>query len=80
MPQTSLMGSGCLSDAGEQIKTLGFRKALIVTDKVLNIDVKLVESLTAVLKKNGVDYSVFDDTKPNPTETNVNDGLKNAEK
>lgn len=76
MPQTSLMGSGCLSDAGEQIKTLGFRKALIATDKVLNIDVKLVESLTAVLKKNGVDYSVFNDTKPNPTVTNVNDGLK----
>lgn len=76
MPQTSLMGSGCLADAGEQVKTLGFKKALIVTDKVLNIDVKLVDKLTAVLKKNGIDYSVFDETKPNPTVTNVNDGLK----
>lgn len=76
MPQTSLMGSGCLADAGEQVKTLGFKKALIVTDKVLNIDVKLVDKLTAVLKKNGIDYAVFDETKPNPTVTNVNDGLK----
>lgn len=76
MPQTSLMGSGCLSDAGEQIKSLGYKKALIVTDKVLNVEVKLVNRLKDVLVKNGITYAIFDETKPNPTVTNVNDGLK----
>jgi alcohol dehydrogenase len=70
------MGSGCLSDAGEQIKALGFKKALIVTDKVLNVEVKLVNKLKSVLEKNGIAYAVFDETKPNPTVSNVNDGLK----
>lgn len=30
------MGAGCLNDAISSIKAQGFRKGLIVTDKVLN--------------------------------------------
>lgn len=75
MPQVSLMGSGCLGNAGTEIKALGFQKALIVTDKVLNEEVKLVDKLTAILDENGIKYAIFDETKPNPTMKNVNDGL-----
>ncbi len=35
MPAISLMGADCLKDAGDQVGELGFKKALIVTDKVL---------------------------------------------
>lgn len=74
MPPQSLMGPGCLKDAGSEIKSLGFKKALIVTDEIL-CDIKLVDELTNVLKENGVDYAIYNKTKPNPTVTNVNEGL-----
>ncbi|MGL5542978.1 MAG: L-threonine dehydrogenase, partial [Fusobacteriaceae bacterium] len=75
MPPMSLMGIGCLKDGCDQIVTLGFKKALIVTDKVL-VDIKLVDKLTQLLAERKIEYVIFDETKPNPTVTNVNDGLQ----
>ncbi|GLI58027.1 alcohol dehydrogenase [Propionigenium maris DSM 9537] len=75
MPPQSLMGPGCLNDAGAEIKSLGFKKALIVTDKVL-CDIKLVDKLTDVLKVNDIQYVIYNKTKPNPTVINVNEGLE----
>lgn len=75
MPSINLMGPGCLTEVGADIKSLGFKKALIVTDKVL-IDIGLVTKIKDVLSKNCVEFVIFDDTKPNPTCTNVEDGLK----
>lgn len=74
MPSINVMDKNALSDAGEMIKGYGFKKALIVTDKVLN-DIGLVKKLTAVLDANNVAYAIFDETKPNPTVTNVHDGV-----
>ncbi len=75
MPPVSLMGPECLKEAGKDIRDLGFKKALIVTDKVL-VNIKLVDELTKVLDSNRIEYVIYDGTKPNPTVTNVNDGLK----
>jgi len=75
MPQQSLMGPGAISEAGLEIKSLGFEKALIVTDEVL-CNIGLVKNLTKVLEENGVKYAIYNKTKPNPTVTNVNEGLK----
>lgn len=75
MPPQSLMGPGCLNDAGAEIKSLGFKRALIVTDKVL-CDIKLVDKLTEVLKVNDIQYVIYNKTKPNPTVINVNEGLE----
>lgn len=74
MPPVNLMGPNCLEDAGKDIKSLGFKKALIVTDKVL-VEIGLVNKLTKVLEANTIEYLIFDETKPNPTVTNVEDGL-----
>ncbi len=74
MPPQSLMGPGCLNDAGAEIKSLGFKKALIVTDHVL-CDIKLVDKLTDVLDTNDIQYVIYNKTKPNPTVTNVDEGL-----
>lgn len=74
MPQVNIMDKNALGDAGEMIKDLGFKKALIVTDKVLN-EIGLVNKLTDTLSSNGIEYTIFDETKPNPTVTNVHDGL-----
>lgn len=75
MPSVNLMGPGALTDAGEQIQALGLKRALIVTDKVLN-DMGLVSKLTGVLKDRNVDYVVYDGTQANPTVGNVESGLK----
>ncbi|MGL5123665.1 MAG: L-threonine dehydrogenase, partial [Fusobacteriaceae bacterium] len=75
MPPMSLMGAGCLKDGCEEIVSLGFKKALIVTDKVL-VSIKLVDHLTKLLKEREIAFAIFDETKPNPTATNVHDGLK----
>ncbi len=75
MPTLSLMGEGALVDAGNEIKDLGFKKALIVTDKNL-VEVNLVKQLTDVLDSINVEYAIFDETKPNPTVTNVENAIE----
>ncbi len=75
MPPLTLMGQGCLADASKDIAVMGFRKALIVTDKDL-VRIGLINQLTEVLKNENIEYSIFDGTQPNPTVSNVNDGLK----
>ncbi|MBI5983104.1 L-threonine dehydrogenase [Clostridium perfringens] len=74
MPAISLMGADCLKDAGDQVEELGFKKALIVTDKVLG-QIGIVKKVTDVLDNKNIEYAIYDETKPNPTVKNVNDGL-----
>ncbi|MGU9122329.1 L-threonine dehydrogenase [Clostridium perfringens] len=75
MPAISLMGADCLKDAGDQVGELGFKKALIVTDKVLG-QIGIVKKVTDVLDNKDIEYAIYDETKPNPTVKNVNDGLE----
>ncbi|HCW52656.1 MAG TPA: L-threonine dehydrogenase [Clostridium sp.] len=75
MPPLSLVGKGCLNDAGPQLTSLGLNKALIVTDKTL-IETKLVNNLTDILDNNKLSYVIYDGVKPNPTVTSVNEGLQ----
>ena len=74
VPAISLMGADCLKDAGDQVGELGFKKALIVTDKVLG-QIGIVKKVTDVLDNKNIEYAIYDETKPNPTVKNVNDGL-----
>ncbi|KAF2784907.1 alcohol dehydrogenase [Clostridium perfringens] len=74
MPAISLMGADCLKDASDQVGELGFKKALIVTDKVLG-QIGIVKKVTDVLDNKNIEYAIYDETKPNPTVKNVNDGL-----
>ncbi|MFD1774866.1 L-threonine dehydrogenase [Paenibacillus rhizophilus] len=75
MPGMSLMGSGALSDAGEEISKLRYKKALVVTDKPL-VDIGLAAKVTEVLNQNGIRTALYSGTQPNPTVTNVREGLK----
>lgn len=74
IPSVNLMGAGCLADAAASIKGLGFRKGLIVTDKVLN-QIGLVGKVAKLLASHGVSTAVFDGAQPNPTVGNVDAGL-----
>jgi alcohol dehydrogenase len=75
IPNVSLMGVGSSKDAGPQAKALGATKALIVTDKVLN-QLGVAARIKGQLEEAGVKSVVFDGAEPNPTDSNVRDGLK----
>ncbi|MBE0343473.1 iron-containing alcohol dehydrogenase, partial [Paenibacillus sp. 28ISP30-2] len=66
MPGMSLMGSGALADAGTEIGKLGFKNALIVTDKPL-VDIGIVKKVTTMLDSHNVKSVVYSGTQPNPT-------------
>ena len=68
------MGAGCLADAANTIQAHGFKKALIVTDKIIN-QIGMVKTVQDLLSARGIDIVVFDGTQPNPTTGNVEAGL-----
>ncbi|OED44411.1 L-threonine dehydrogenase [Endozoicomonas sp. (ex Bugula neritina AB1)] len=78
MPAVNQMGNGCLETAIVDICKLGFKKALIVTDKVLN-EIGLVGSVVEKLGTQGIVSVIFDGTQPNPTSGNVKAGLQMLE-
>lgn len=75
MPTVNLMGPGAVKQVGEQAKTIGGTKALIVTDKVLN-QMGMADEVKGILESSGVQVVVFDGTEPNPTDKNVEAGLE----
>ena len=74
MPSLNVMGSGSLAEAVNYIKEQGFKRGLIVSDIVLN-KIGVVKNFTDLLDQHQIDSIVFDKAQPNPTVSNVNDGL-----
>ncbi len=75
VPTVSLMSDGAFATLPERVKMLGAKRPLLVTDKGmtgLGFTAKTVE----LLGQAGFEVTVFDETVPNPTDTNVADGLK----
>ena len=54
------------------IKSKGINKVLIVTDKGL-MNLHLLDPMIEVLKKEGMEYVIFDGVQPNPTIPNIED-------
>ena len=75
--ETSYFGRGSREKVAEEIKNRGYNKILVVTDRAL-IDAEVAQMVTDVLDNEGIKYFVFDGVKPNPTVTNVHDGLTMA--
>ena len=73
-PAVTLIGPGCVKEIGADIKDLGLKKALVVTDNVL-VKIGVVKKVTDVLDEAGISYVVVDDIQPNPTMKNIHDGL-----
>ena len=74
MPALNVIGEGGLANAVTYITEQKFKKALIVTDKVLNKQ-GVVDLFTHLLTEQGIESIIFDRVKANPTITNVNEGL-----
>lgn len=74
VPATNIMGRGCINTIGEHIQALRFKKALLITDKFLS-NSSILEKVIKPLDTIGVDYLIFDNVKPNPTVSKVEEGL-----
>ena len=72
--ETSYFGRGSRAELANEIKTRGFKKILVVTDQTL-LDCGVTGKVTKVLDDAKIKYEIFADVKPNPTVTNVLDGL-----
>ncbi|KAB2954230.1 iron-containing alcohol dehydrogenase [Heliorestis acidaminivorans] len=74
MPTVNLMGKGSVQLAGERIKNLGGKKALIVTDKDL-VQLGVANHIKNIIESSGIGCAIFDGAEPNPTDLNVEAGL-----
>ena len=72
--EVSYFGPGARKKLPEEIKRLGLKKALVVSDASL-VKFGVTGKGTAVLDEAGVPYEIFSDIKPNPTVTNVKNGV-----
>ncbi|EPC5391085.1 L-threonine dehydrogenase [Serratia liquefaciens] len=74
IPSVNMIGSGCLDEAAKTMKQQGLRRVLIVTDKVLN-NIGVVAQVQQLLTAQQIESCVYDGTHPNPTTSNVKQGL-----
>ena len=74
IPAVNVLGQGAVDEAITDIQSLGFKHALIVTDKPL-VDIGLVGIVAEKLGKANIVSTVFAGVQPNPTVGNVEAGL-----
>ncbi|PHR24482.1 MAG: L-threonine dehydrogenase [Desulfotalea sp.] len=74
IPSVTLIGIGAAKEIPAKIITLGGKKPLIVTDKGITA-AGITKEITDLLDGAGLKYVIFDETIPNPTDTNVHDGV-----
>ena len=75
MPVVSLFGANVLSELPGRVASLGGVKPLVVTDKGMT-QMGYTKKVTDLLEVAGIKYAVFDDTVPNPTDKNVEQGAQ----
>ena len=73
--EVSYFGPGARKELPGVVARLGFKKALVVTDKGL-MKFGVAKQVTDVLDEAHIPYDIYDEVKANPTVTNVKDGVK----
>lgn len=73
--EVSYFGPGARKELPGVINRLGFKKAMIVTDKGL-IQFGVAKMVSDVLDEAGISYEIYSEVKPNPTVTNVQMGVE----
>ena len=72
--ETSYFGVGCRAELANEVKARGYKKGLLVSDKVLS-ECGVLKKVKEVLENAGIAYEEFTDIKQNPTIKNCKDGL-----
>lgn len=73
--EVSYFGAGARKELPAVVERMGFRKALIVTDKGL-VQFGVCKMVTDVMDAAGIAYEIYDDVVPNPTVANVKNGVR----
>ena len=73
--ETSYHGADAILAITDEIKARGFKKVFVATDPDL-IKFGIAAKVTDLLDKEGIEYSVYSNIKPNPTIENVQSGVK----
>lgn len=77
--EVSYFGPGARKELPTVVKSRGFMKALVVTDKGL-MKFGVAKMVLDVLDEANIPYEVYDEVKPNPTVTNVTNGVEACKK
>lgn len=75
MPSVNLMGIGAVKQVGDRIKSIGRKKALIVTDAGL-YKFGVADQIAGYIREAGLEVEIFPGAEPNPTDKNVEAGLE----
>ena len=77
--ETSYHGLGAIQEIATEAKAHGFKKALVCSDPDL-IKFGVTAKVTDILDKNGLEYEIYSEIKPNPTIDNVKHGVETFKK
>ena len=77
--EVSYFGPGARKELPGVVERMGFKKALVVTDKGL-MQFGVAKMVLDVMDEADIAYDIFDDVKPNPTVTNVKSGIEACQK
>ena len=75
IPPVLITGSGSLKNAGDEIKKIGVKKGLLVTDKIMS-ESELFERVKKTLMDSGMEFVIYNGITTEPTVDFVNDGLQ----
>lgn len=77
--EVSYFGPGARKELPGVVARLGYKKALVVTDKGL-MKFGVAKMVLDVLDEAAIPYEIYDELKPNPTVTNVKMGVEACKK
>lgn len=77
--EVSYFGPGARKELPGVVARLGYKKALVVTDKGL-MKFGVAKMVLDVLDEAAIPYDIYDEVKPNPTVTNVKMGVEACKK
>lgn len=77
--EVSYFGPGARKELPVVVARLGYKKALVVTDKGL-MKFGVAKMVLDVLDEAAIPYEIYDEVKPNPTVTNVKMGVEACKK
>ena len=72
VPAVNLIGKGVVNEVGPYIKELGYKKALLVTDKFIEGS-DILNKVQKTLDTEGNEYLILRYVEPNTTSKNVTD-------
>ncbi|MEN4013069.1 MAG: iron-containing alcohol dehydrogenase [Chloroflexota bacterium] len=75
VPPTTLVGDGIAVKMGEYLDELDARKVFIVTDKQI-VSLGLMDPMLRSLRRRKIDFQIFDEVLPDPTDEMVAKGVE----